>query len=348
MASLIPGYEYDIFISYRQKDNEYDGWVTEFVTNLKRELNATFKEDISIYFDASPQDGLHETYSVDESLIKKLNCLVFIPIISQTYCDPKSFAWQHELRYYNSSAGKDSFGRIVVLPGGNVASRILPVKIHDLELEDKVLLENELGGTLRSIDFIYKSTGVNRPLLSHEDHPHDNLNKTYYRDQINKVANAIKEIITALKKYHIQDGASPKEFIKEKPGKLKKLKSKYLFYIGAAAIIIFGFTYFNDIINIINQKNKFVRDESVITVISINKTRDSARIINPVMIEYLLKFNVSNKCNMTLLNRFQFSKIYPPDRKEINIPKKNIIFKIINGEFLHQYEVEYKIIDNQK
>jgi hypothetical protein len=34
MASLIPGYEYDIFISYRQKDNKYDGWVTEFVDNL--------------------------------------------------------------------------------------------------------------------------------------------------------------------------------------------------------------------------------------------------------------------------------------------------------------------------
>jgi len=35
MASLIPGYEYDIFISYRQKDNKHDGWVTEFVENLK-------------------------------------------------------------------------------------------------------------------------------------------------------------------------------------------------------------------------------------------------------------------------------------------------------------------------
>jgi hypothetical protein len=48
MASLIPGYEYDIFISYRQKDNKYDGWVTEFVDNLKRELEATFKEDVNV------------------------------------------------------------------------------------------------------------------------------------------------------------------------------------------------------------------------------------------------------------------------------------------------------------
>ena len=58
MASLIPGYEYDVFISYRQKDNKYDGWVSEFVENLKKELEATFKEEISVYFDVSPRDGL--------------------------------------------------------------------------------------------------------------------------------------------------------------------------------------------------------------------------------------------------------------------------------------------------
>lgn len=79
-----------------------------------------------------------------------------------------------------------------------MASRILPVKIHDLDPEDKALLETELEGILRSIEFIYKSAGVNRPLRANEDHPHDNLNKTYYRDQINKVANAIKGIISCL------------------------------------------------------------------------------------------------------------------------------------------------------
>jgi hypothetical protein len=38
MSSIIEGYYYDIFISYRQKDNKHDGWVTEFVNNLKGEL----------------------------------------------------------------------------------------------------------------------------------------------------------------------------------------------------------------------------------------------------------------------------------------------------------------------
>ena len=54
MPSLIPGYEYDVFISYRQKDNRYDGWVTKFVDNFSKELEATFKEDISVYFDVNP------------------------------------------------------------------------------------------------------------------------------------------------------------------------------------------------------------------------------------------------------------------------------------------------------
>src|SRR5664280_1584609 len=228
MASIVPGYEYDIFISYRQKDNKYDGWVTEFVANLKKEIEATFKEDVSVYFDINPHDGLLETHDVNASLREKLKCLIFIPIISQTYCDPQSFAWQYEFTAFNKMAKEDQFGRDIKLAGGNVASRILPIKINDLDPEDKTLLENELGGILRSIDFIYKSAGVNRPLRANEDHPQDNLNKTYYRDQINKVANAVKEIITAIKKPNQPDRGISREVSKPKPDSPKKLKSKII------------------------------------------------------------------------------------------------------------------------
>lgn len=68
MSSVINGFEYDVFISYRKKDNEYNGWVTEFVNNLRRELHDTLKEEISIYFDDNPTDGLLETHIVDKSL----------------------------------------------------------------------------------------------------------------------------------------------------------------------------------------------------------------------------------------------------------------------------------------
>ena len=136
MASLISGYEYDIFISYRQKDNKYDGWVSEFVDNLKRELEATFKEDVSVYFDSNPHDGLLETHDVDASLKEKLKCLIFIPIISRTYCDPKSFAWEREFKAFVELASLDQFGLKVMLPNGNVASRVLPARIHDLDNAD--------------------------------------------------------------------------------------------------------------------------------------------------------------------------------------------------------------------
>ena len=244
MASLITGYEYDIFISYRQKDNKYDGWVTEFVDNLKKELEATFKDEISVYFDINPHDGLLETHNVDESLKEKLKCLVFIPVISQTYCDPKSFAWQHEFCAFNKMAKEDQFGRDIKLASGNVASRILPVKIHDLDPEDKSLLENELGGDLRGIEFIYKSAGVNRPLRANEDHPHDNLNKTYYRDQINKVANAVKEIIAALKKPSSGDELTEEKVFTAKPAPQRRLNKKTISWsLVILALLVLGYIF---------------------------------------------------------------------------------------------------------
>src|SRR5450759_1275311 len=149
MASIIPDYEYDIFISYRQKDNKGDRWVSEFVDALKTELESTFKEEISVYFDINPHDGLLETHDVDASIKDKLNCLIFIPIISRTYCDPKSFAWEYEFKAFVEQASQDKFGLKVKLSGGNIAGRILPIQIHDLASEDKTLLERELGGVLR-------------------------------------------------------------------------------------------------------------------------------------------------------------------------------------------------------
>jgi TolB-like protein len=196
MSSTLHGFEYDIFISYRHNDN-HDGWVTDFVQNLDKELKATVKHPVSIYFDKNPHDGLLETHDVDKSLEGKLKSLIFIPILSQTYCDENSFAWQHEFIAFNKLVLSDSLGSHVRLANGNASGRILAVKIHDLDEGDRKTVETEIGRALRSIEFIFKSQGVNRPLQAIEDHPSDNVNKTYYRDQINKIANAVKEIIQA-------------------------------------------------------------------------------------------------------------------------------------------------------
>jgi TolB-like protein/Tfp pilus assembly protein PilF len=250
MPSILPGYNYDIFISYRHKDNKYDGWVTEFVQNLKKELDATFKDDISIYFDFNTDDGLLESHNVDKTLEGKLNCLILIPILSQTYCDPRSFAWEHEFRAFNKLAKGDMFGRDIKLRNGNVASRILPVRVRELDEEDKKLLEDELGSVLRPIDFIYKEQGVNRPLKP-EDSEEKNLNHTKYRNQINKTANAIKEIVTALKWKHsgAPEPAHVQPEAEETPVKATRQKKRtspvvqiirVAFGLAVAAYFIFG------------------------------------------------------------------------------------------------------------
>lgn len=248
MASLIEGYNYDIFISYRQKDNKHDGWVTKFVEELKGEFEATFKEDVSVYFDENPHDRLQETHDVDKSLEDKLKCIIFIPVISQTYCDPNCYAWQYELLPFLRMVENDPPGKDVKLRSGNVASRILPVRIHDLEPEDVRLFEKETGNVLRSMDFVFKtSTGVSRPLKTNEDHPQDNINKTFYADQINKVAHSIKEIILAMKagpgKIIVEMGQG-KEPVKEiraeetrtKPPKVRKVR--FLIPAGVVALLI--------------------------------------------------------------------------------------------------------------
>ena len=223
MPSLIPGYEYDIFVSYRHNDNlpwydhgrqrnpPYDyeaqsgpGWVSEFVKKLREELAATIKEPVSVYFDENPHDGLLEIHDVDRSLAGKLQCLIFIPVLSQTYCDERSYAWKHELLPFCARAKTDPFGLNIKLANGNVSSRILPLRLHNLEPADQLLFEKQTGSPLRCIDFIFKAPGVHRPLRFTEEQPQANLNKTFYRDQLNKVANAIKDIVTALR----DDGAA--------------------------------------------------------------------------------------------------------------------------------------------
>jgi tetratricopeptide (TPR) repeat protein len=289
MPSLLSGYEYDIFISYRQKDNKHDGWVTKFVENLKGEIEATFKEDITIYFDENPHDRLQDTHDVERSLEGKLKCLIFIPILSQTYCDPNSYAWQYEFLAFIKLANADRLGRNIRLRNGNFASRVLPIRIHDLEQEDIRLFEKETGSVLRAMDFVFKtSSGVNRPLQSNEDRPNDNLNKTLYRDQINKVANAIKEIITGLKAIEatateagniIQQREPEKEIWKEITGEKQpasfNIKNKYLSGVLITAIIVIALAMLL-IPKLFRSNSNVVKDPDGKISIAVNNFNDNS------------------------------------------------------------------------
>jgi hypothetical protein len=45
--------------------------------------------------------------------------------------------------YFDSNPKEDQFGRDIRLTNGNVASRILPIRIHDLDAEDNSTLEKK-------------------------------------------------------------------------------------------------------------------------------------------------------------------------------------------------------------
>lgn len=198
-SSIIPDYDYDIHISYRYHDNNYDGWVTEFVEKLNQELSATLKDKLTIFFDKNPEDKRMGFENEDGSTTPKINSLIFIPIISLTYCDVNSPVWKNEFRVFQEEIKNDSFGTNIKLPNGNTTSRVIPVKIHDIDTDDVKLLESSLSGGLRSIDFIYREQGINRPLHPTDDEKNDNLQRPKYRNQINKLANVIKEIISGIK-----------------------------------------------------------------------------------------------------------------------------------------------------
>jgi hypothetical protein len=197
MAASLPAFEYDIFISYRHNDNQFDGWVTEFVTHLKDELRATVKGELRIYFDGDRTDGLGESHQVNASLDHRLRSLILMPLLSLTYCDTERFSWQHEFLPFHRLASNDELGLNLPLASGNVGSRILPLRIHNLDADDVRLLEQTMGGPLRSIDFVYQEKGVNRPLRPKDDELPRPPGGLLYRNQINKVANAVKELVLA-------------------------------------------------------------------------------------------------------------------------------------------------------
>lgn len=325
MASLIEGYNYDIFISYRQKDNKGDKWVSEFVEALKTELESTFKEEVSVYFDINPHDGLLETHDVDESLKEKLKCLIFIPIISRTYCDPKSFAWEHEFRAFIKEASNDQFGLKVKLSGGNIASRLLPVLIHDLDPEDKKLVEDVLGGFIRGIEFIYKEPGINKPLKPDDD-DRKNLNKTKYSYQINKVANAISEIIKSFvgQRKSIIVPKESKSGLRHisLSGKIMKTVSEAILFIG---LVIGGYFVFRTL----TSKQELEKSIAVLPFINDSPSDSNRYFIDGIMVDILN--NLQTIKDLRVISRTSAEKFRNTTKSVPEIAKELGVNYIVEG-----------------
>ncbi len=352
MASLIPGYEYDIFISYRQKDNKHDGWVTDFVEHLKGELESTFKEDISVYFDENPHDGLLGTHDVDDSLKEKLKCLVFIPVLSRTYCDKRSFAWVNELEAFVKMASEDSFGLKVKLPNGNVASRVLPICIYDLDPSDSQMFETAVGGMIRGVDFIYISPGINRPLLPKEEKPHENLKRTNYRDQINKVGNALKEIFTALAFSELKSESvhtQPSSLIKIPDKKIRKLVLYAFTVLSILALIFIGSLILPELIR---KGATIERTIAVLPFINDSPGDSSQYFMNGLMEDVLINLQAIKDLtprSRTSTEKFRStSKTIPEIAKELGVNYIVEGFGRRSGNFVKLNITLYRIVANKE
>ena len=149
----------------------------------------------------------------------------------------------------------------------------------------KHLLENEIGGVLRAIEFIFKSPGVNRPLRAHEDHPHDNLNRTFYHDQVNKVANATKEIIAALR--HPLPIAAQ---ISNPRAPTKPTANTRRIVVGLSLLLLLaigGFFLYPRIFPTSEGDTAIDKSIAVLPFVDISETRDQAYFSDGMMIEIL-------------------------------------------------------------
>jgi len=142
MASLIPGFEYDIFISYRQKDNKGDRWVSEFVETLKTELESTFKEVITgltsaqvapVKESVQSRESIEGIYEEEKQALKEKHAginkpklysgiaAITILIIAAMLAFPKIFK-KDELKHLKDPDGRIS---IAVMPFRNMTNDTL-------------------------------------------------------------------------------------------------------------------------------------------------------------------------------------------------------------------------------
>ena len=126
--ALIPGFEYDIFISYVHADNESetddaDGWVNQFYKYLDTKLNKHSKE-IKIWWDSKQLDGSQVFDKTIEEAIDK--SAIMICLHSRLY--PQSEYCMKELDYFYAKAKAEKEGLLV-----GDRSRIVNVLISNID-----------------------------------------------------------------------------------------------------------------------------------------------------------------------------------------------------------------------
>ncbi|MDH5399560.1 MAG: hypothetical protein OEX02_15530 [Cyclobacteriaceae bacterium] len=188
MPTSIPGFKYDVVISYCQKDNIYNGWVSEFANNLTWELRKIYGPKFSVCLrDPNlPYENRHQ------------KSLVFIPVMSHRYCNPQGKEWISEFKKFVDDANGDDYGIELAREGKTAVHRVVPILINKLEDSKLALLEKETDSDIKPIELIYQSSVIDRPLMPSDQPPKNECN-TIYANQLKKVARAVELVIETMK-----------------------------------------------------------------------------------------------------------------------------------------------------
>jgi hypothetical protein len=79
--SVVPGFKYDLFISYAHANDQPWGWVTQFINTLKAELECKSRE-FTIWWDPNLRSGTHVDMEIAEAISESA---VFLSVLSLAY-----------------------------------------------------------------------------------------------------------------------------------------------------------------------------------------------------------------------------------------------------------------------
>lgn len=133
MASLVPGYEHDVFISYATVDDRPAkcGWVSAFVSSLNESLAAAFglKDPNRIWWD---RPNINEEASLTEQIrtkVQKSACMVVI--LSQGYSKSKWCRQEREAFLAAVAGQSEADRRLFLIDIGNLDQKDRPQEFSD-------------------------------------------------------------------------------------------------------------------------------------------------------------------------------------------------------------------------
>jgi TolB-like protein len=177
------------------------------------------------------------------------------------------------------------------------------------------------------LNLFISQLGVNRPLTP-SDNPEKNQYKTFYRDQINKVANAIKENISGLKGEPLEFESEPKEVIKiTLPEEKTRNKTKKFLIYSLSLIIVLAVVF---VIVKTNFLKKEIEKSIAVLPFRNDSPEDSTQYFMDGVMEELLN-KLQSLGSLRVLGRTSVEQFRGQDKSISEIAKELGVNYIVEG-----------------